>query len=332
MTKASAPSEVSPRNAKMRTDSAIANTGKVGDEAKQKRGYGLSPKLFVRVLRIAARIPNWLWHPLVRFASWIAYKRQYRAVRQWALNAEVMLGRPPTAAEVQAGVLSWFKNMIGSVQLGKYTAEQNLKRVTVEMSGYEAFHTAWQNGGVVVTLPHMGDWDLAGAWVCAKGIPVSAVVERLPDEEFAFYSVIRRSVGMTIYPHQDPRAFERLCTDLKNGSVVALVADRDLSRRGVPVIWHTASGVKEVTMPPGPVLLARRTGAAIFVAISTFVDYQMQLKFIGPIETEHGSNGLRATCQQIADIFCENVSQNPIDWHLMQRFFPGVVAEPRAAK
>ncbi|MDR0435570.1 MAG: hypothetical protein LBH11_02205 [Propionibacteriaceae bacterium] len=300
--------------------------------AKQKRGYGLSPRAYVYGLKIAAHIPNWLWRPLARFASWVGYKKQYKAVRQWALNAEVMLGRPPTETEVKAGLLSWFKNMIGSVQLGKYTAAQNLKRVSVEQSGYEVFRKAWEEGRVIVTLPHMGDWDLAGAWVCAKGIPVSAVVERLPDEEFAYYSKIRHSVGMTIYPHKDPHAFEKLRNDLENGSVVALVADRDLSRRGVPVNWNTPSGAREVTMPPGPALLARQSGAAIFVAISTFVGYQMHLEFIGPIEVDTGPDGLQTTCQRIADVFCEHVAKNPIDWHLMQRFFPGVVAEPRPAK
>ncbi|MDR2619572.1 MAG: hypothetical protein LBC29_00335, partial [Propionibacteriaceae bacterium] len=158
-----------------------------GIVAKQKRGYGLSPQLYVRGLKVAAHIPNWLWRLLARLASWVGYRKQYKAVRQWTLNAEVMMGRKPTPDEVKAGLLSWFKNMIGSVQLGKYTAAQNLKRVTVEPEGFRAFYESWQRTGVVVTLPHMGDWDLAGAWVCAKGIPVSAVVERLPDEEFAYY-------------------------------------------------------------------------------------------------------------------------------------------------
>jgi KDO2-lipid IV(A) lauroyltransferase len=137
---------------------------------------------------------------------------------------------------------------------------------------------------------------------------------------------------MTIYPHKDPHAFEHLRDDLKNGSVVALVADRDLSRRGVPVIWNTPSGPREVTMPPGPVLLARKTGAVIFVVISTFVGYQMHLKFIGPITVDGGATGLRTTCQRIADVFCDAVAKDPIDWHLMQRFFPGVVAEDTPPK
>ena len=36
--------------------------------------------------------------------------------------------------------------------------------------------------GVVVALPHAGNWDHAGAYFCAMGFPLVTVVEKLKPE------------------------------------------------------------------------------------------------------------------------------------------------------
>jgi KDO2-lipid IV(A) lauroyltransferase len=304
-----------------------ASSGETKPETKRDspRGVQLPSWLkYTTVLKIAARIPNWLWRPLARLASRIAVWRGYKPIRQWQMNAAVMLGRSPTKRESYLGIMSWFENLIGSVQLAKYSPADNIRRVEVSDEGFNLLHDAWADGGVVVALPHMGDWDLAGAWACAKGMPVSSVAERLADDEFAYFMGVRSKVGMTIYSHKDHHSFEKLTHDVQNGHVVALVSDRDLSRHGIPVTWKTKSGPKQVTMPPGPVRLAQITGASLLAAICTFIDgYKMRIDFYGPIPVSPGEEGLRETTQRLADIFSDAVGHKVIDWHLMQRFFPG---------
>jgi len=150
--------------------------------AAKKRGYGLPPWMsVVTAFRIAAVIPDWAWRPVIRFAGWLAVTRNYRAQRQWRLNASVMMGRPVTDAEARAGVRSWLRNLAGSVRLGRYSRTQVMKMVQVDAESEALLRSALAHTGAVVALPHMGDWDLSGAWACMSGLPVSAVAERLPD-------------------------------------------------------------------------------------------------------------------------------------------------------
>jgi len=296
-------------------------------EAMQKRGYGLPSWLsMVRVLQIAAVIPNWAWRPVIRFAGWLAVKKHYRAVRQWRMNASVMLGRPATDAEARAGMRSWFRNLAMSVRLGRFSRSQILKLVRVDDASVELLRSTWSTTGAVVALPHIGDWDLAGAWACAIGIPVSSVAERLPDEEFQYFMTVRKRVGMTIYSHKDEDSLGKLADDLGRGQLVALVADRDLSRHSIPVVWQTPSGPMPVTMPPGPAVLARRTGAALLMARTEYTRRGIDLQFLGPVEVDQGDDGVAVTTQRLADEFAVLLAKKPVDWHLMQRFFPDLVA------
>jgi len=295
--------------------------------AAKKRGYGLPPWMsVVLAYRIAAIIPDWAWRPIVRYGGWLSVRRHYRAERQWRLNASIMMGRPVTDAETRAGVRSWLRNLAGSVRLGRYSKKQIMRLVQVDDESRRVLHDAWSTTGAIIALPHMGDWDLSGAWACAMGMPVSAVAERLPDQEFEYFMKVRRRVGMTIYSHKEPDTLGKLAEDLKKGHLVALVADRDLSRHSVPVVWQTKSGPQAVTMPPGPAVLARKTGAQLLIAYSTYRPRGITLHFLGPIEVDMGEDGVAVTSQRLADMFASLVASNPIDWHVMQRFFPGATA------
>ena len=296
--------------------------------AAKKRGYGLPPWMsVVLAYRIAAIIPDWAWRPIVRYAGWLSVHKQYRAERQWRLNASIMMGRPVTDAEARAGMRSWLRNLAGSVRLGRYSKAQIMRLVKVDDESEKLVRESWATTGAIIALPHMGDWDLSGAWACASGMPVSAVAERLPDDEFAYFMKVRSRVGMTIYSHKEPDTLGRLAEDLQKGHLVALVADRDLSRHSVPVVWQTPSGPQSVTMPPGPAVLARKTGARLLVAYSVYRARGITLRFLGPVEVDQGEDGVAVTTQRLADMFAAFVAENPIDWHLMQRFFPGAVVE-----
>jgi KDO2-lipid IV(A) lauroyltransferase len=222
---------------------------------------------------------------------------------------------------------SWFRNLANSVRLGRYSQSQILRLVQVDEASAKLVRDAWETTGAVIALPHMGDWDLSGAWACAEGMPVSSVAERLPDEEFAYFMRARRRVGMTVYSHKDAEVMDKLAADLASSHLVALVADRDLSRHSIPVVWQTASGPQHVTMPPGPAVLARRTGAQLLVARSLYRRGGISLRFMGPIEVDMGEDGVAITTQRLADVFASLVAEKPVDWHLMQRFFPGLKAE-----
>ena len=92
--------------------------------------------------------------------------------------------------------------------------------------------------GAVVALPHSGNWDLAGAWACVTGMPVTTVAEQLPDREFADFVAFREGLGMQVLSHRDPGVLSALVEAIQRRRVVCLLADRDLTGTGVPVAWR----------------------------------------------------------------------------------------------
>ena len=64
--------------------------------------------------------------------------------------------------------------------------------------------------GAIVVLPHSGNWDLAGAWACLSGFPVTTVVEVLVRTAYADFLAFRRGLGMEPIGHTEPDVMRRL--------------------------------------------------------------------------------------------------------------------------
>ena len=173
--------------------------------------------------------------------------------------------------------------------------------------------------GVVVPLPHMANWDWAGAWACAEVSPLWTVAERLrPERLYDEFVAYRRTLGMTILPLSGGEAaFPRLEGWVRAGGLVCLLADRDLTRTGVEVRLCDAAA----RLPRGPALLARRTGAPLVPVTMHYEGDTMTLTFHPAVPHADGEDGLRAMTQGVADAFTRALREHPQDWHMMQRVF-----------
>ena len=173
--------------------------------------------------------------------------------------------------------------------------------------------------GVVVALPHAGNWDHAGSFFCSQGIPLVTVVERLkPEKLFRKFLAYREAIGMEALP-LDGRVMGTLASRLREGKLVALVADRDLSRSGIEVKFFNGPA----RMPAGPALLAIRTGADLLTAYVSYRDSGIHIDFkkvIIPTEGEEAER-VKETVQLCANNFAEGISNFPQDWHMLQRIW-----------
>lgn len=173
--------------------------------------------------------------------------------------------------------------------------------------------------GVIVALPHAGNWDHAGSYFCSQGIALVTVVERLkPAKLFRKFLEYRQAIGMEALP-LDGRVMGTLASRLRDGKLVALVADRDLSRSGVDVEFF--DGIAR--MPAGPALLAIRTGADLITAYVSYTETGIHIDFrkvlIASGDTE--SEQVAKTVQLCADNFAAGIAQHPQDWHMLQRIW-----------
>ncbi|MBP0933364.1 phosphatidylinositol mannoside acyltransferase [Streptomyces goshikiensis] len=222
----------------------------------------------------------------------------------------------------QAGMRSYMRYWMESFRLP--TMETSRFGRDVRMQDEDILREALASGrGVVVALPHLANWDLAGAWAVGHlGVPFTTVAERLkPETLFDRFVAYRESLGMEVLPHTGGAAFGTLARRLRAGGLVCLVADRDLSASGVEVDFFGSAA----RMPAGPALLAQQTGAVLLPATLYYGDTPKMYGRIHP-EVTVPQTGTRtektaAMTQALADAFASGISEHPEDWHMLQRLW-----------
>jgi lauroyl/myristoyl acyltransferase len=173
--------------------------------------------------------------------------------------------------------------------------------------------------GVVIALPHSGNWDHAGAYFCSLGIPLVTVAERLkPEALFQRFLRFRQAMGFEVLSI-DSRSFATLIKRAREKRLIALVADRDLSASGVDVNFFGFPA----RMPAGPALLAIKTGIPLVVAHVSYEQGGIQIEFTTVDVAVDGSESERVgqTTQRMASLFEKGIAAHPQDWHMLQRIW-----------
>lgn len=173
--------------------------------------------------------------------------------------------------------------------------------------------------GVVVALPHSGNWDHAGAYFCSLGVPLVTVAERLkPESLFRKFLHHREAMGFEVLS-LDSRSFVTLLKRAKEKKLIALVADRDLSQSGLDVDFFGYPA----RMPSGPALLHVKTGIPLIAAHVSYTAIGIHIEFESVFVDASGSDDerIQLLVQELARIFEKAIARNPQDWHMLQRIW-----------
>ncbi|MFW0790436.1 phosphatidylinositol mannoside acyltransferase [Gordonia sp. CPCC 205333] len=196
------------------------------------------------------------------------------------------------------------------------TAAANVHIADEEVAGFSA--ELDKGKGLIFALPHSGNYDMAGVWLVQLFGTFATVAERLkPESLFRRFVEYRESLGFEIFPltggEQPP--FAQLADRLRDGKIICLMGERDLTRKGVPV---TMFG-EPTRMPAGAAKLAIDTGAALMPVHHWFTEGATSRLTVGAaLDT---SDGVAATTQRLADAFATNIAAHPADWHMLQPFW-----------
>jgi KDO2-lipid IV(A) lauroyltransferase len=178
--------------------------------------------------------------------------------------------------------------------------------------------------GVILALPHMGNYDLAGAWLIARGAgSVTVVAERLqPESVYDRFVAFREGIGMEVLPASGGAcsAFGILAQRLRAGKTVGLVCDRDVTGAGIEVEFFG----EKARMMGGPAALAVQTGAALMPVILWFEGdhWGAHVHAEIPVPAEGGAEQQAAAMmQEVARRFEAGIRAHPQDWHMLQRVF-----------
>ncbi|MFF9546302.1 phosphatidylinositol mannoside acyltransferase [Streptomyces albidoflavus] len=285
----------------------------------------LSDALYGLGWRTVKKLPEPVAVRLGQTLADTAWKRRGKGV----LRLEANLARvvpdagPERLAELsRAGMRSYLRYWMESFRLPAWS-ETRIKE-GFEPEGLHHLTDGLAAGkGVILALPHLGNWDLAGAWVTRNlGVPFTTVAERLkPETLYDRFVAYREGLGMEVLPHTGGSAFGTLARRLRAGGLVCLVADRDLSASGVEVKFFGDAA----RMPAGPAILAQQTGA-LLLPVTLWFDATpvMKGRVHPPVEVpETGTRAEKTSLmtQALADAFAEGIADHPEDWHMLQRLW-----------
>ena len=229
------------------------------------------------------------------------------------------LVEPELEANVKAGMRSYLRYWCDTFRLPLWSSEDIVQSTTV-INDHLLREALAAGKGAIVSLPHAGNWDRAGAYYCETGAPVVTVAEHLePERLFKKFLAYRESLGMEVLD-ASARSLALLSQRLRQGRLIALVADRDLSRNGVDVTFfgHPAR------MPAGPAILSIKTGAPLLTAFVRYIETGIEIHFEPAIEVP--SEG--TTQEKVAAMIQESASRLELhlvdhlsDWHMLQRIW-----------
>ncbi|WP_089155723.1 phosphatidylinositol mannoside acyltransferase [Micromonospora sp. NBS 11-29] len=282
---------------------------------------------FVAGWRLIRALPRPVAAATFRVGADRAHRRNGGGTRRLRANLRRVVGPELPEAEldalVRAGLRSYARYWMEAFRLPGLSRAEILAGFRLDGAELLAADVA-AGRGAVVALPHAGNWDAAGAWVAATGWPMTTVAERLPDGVYERFVTFRERLGMEILPNRGgPRpAFDVLVDRLRAGSVVPLLADRDLSARGVEVDFFGG----RTRMPAGPALLAIRTGAPLYVASMWYEPDAACASIDGPLPLPAEDSApldarVRVVTQRIADGLAAGIARHPQDWHMLQRMW-----------
>jgi KDO2-lipid IV(A) lauroyltransferase len=205
-------------------------------------------------LRRAGAIGEWIgalgYRPLgIRRA---VVERQVRAAFPGLDDAEVL--RIARASYEHLG-----RTSIETAVLPTYSRARVLE-LFERVEGWDVVERALARGrGILFVSGHLGNWELGGSLIAARGVPLEAVTRRMQNPLFDRYiTETRRRIGMTVI--HDADAVRRVPRATREQHAVAFLVDQGAV--GLASTWVPFFG-RYAKTPRGPAVFALRLGSPL---------------------------------------------------------------------
>ena len=276
---------------------------------------------------IVCRLPERWMQAAFRFAADIAWRRQGPRIQVLEANLVRVLGPDADGAAVRAAsrevMRRYARYWLEIFRLPVMPIQRLVDGMHDIGNRQLIFDGLESKRGVVLGLPHMGNWDQAAAWIINMGAgSFTTVVERLkPESVYERFVTFREGLGMEVLPASGgARPFGILAQRLRAGKMVVLPCDRDVTGSGVEVEFFG----EKAKMMAGPAALAVQTGAALIPVVLWFTEDGWGAH-IGP-EIPQPVDGTRAQkvaamMQEMARFFEDGIRAHPYDWLMLQKVF-----------
>jgi phosphatidylinositol dimannoside acyltransferase len=290
--------------------------------------YQLTLVAYTAGWSLVRRLPAAAAYRAFRGVADAAWHARSTGVRRLETNLARVVGTYPEDPRVRslsrAGLRSYLRYWCDTFRLPDWDRDRVVSSVIAE-NDHLLFGNLRAGRGVIAALPHMGNWDHAGAWATALGAPVTTVAERLqPEDLFKRFVAYRESLGMEILPLTGggTDVFRTLLRRAREPRLVPLLADRDLTATGTRVEFFGATA----SMPSGPAALALASGAALIPVTIVYEGeeprHRIIIRFhdeVAPPSDGSSREKIGVMMQHVADVFAKAIAEQPEDWHMLQR-------------
>jgi lauroyl/myristoyl acyltransferase len=273
--------------------------------------------------KIVRALPLPAARALFRAGADRAWKSNGRGTQRLRGNLRQVVGDDMPETLVRDALRSYARYWMEAFRLPSQTREQFLDGFRMEPEWHEQLKKGVADGrGVILALPHVANWDAAGAWVTSQDFPLITVAERFNLESvYQQFLAYREKLGMKILPHSggERAPLDVLTEHLEKGWVVALLGDRDLSRSGVEVEFFGG----RTRMPAGPAILAIRTGSPLYAVDMWFDEKRTMSRMRRVVPPTEGplDERVKKTTQLLADAYAAGIADHPQDWHMLQKLW-----------
>lgn len=278
--------------------------------------------LYLFAWKLIAVLPEKSAYKLADYVSDRIYKKNGKGIKRLRGNyGRVMPEYSPQKLEelTKLGMRSYLRYWFDTFRLSKWSKNRIISTTQVIRENLLR-DPVLAKQGCIVALPHAGNWDHAAAYFCSTGITLTAVVEKLkPEAIFRKFLAYRESIGIEAISHKE-KTIPILTQRLQAGKLIALVADRDMSRNGIEVNFFG----KTSKMPAGPAILAIKTGAPLITAYVRYLPGGIEIIFdetIKPTNSGSEEEQIKLITQSMADNFAKRIKEYPVDWHMLQRIW-----------
>ena len=153
--------------------------------------------LWFTAWRIVRFLPESSAYKLFEIGARYVYRKNGRGVQRLRGNLHQVNPRI-SELEIREAVSSYLRYWCDTFRISDWSKQHVFETVTT--TNEDLLVTNASSGdGVIVALPHAGNWDHGGLYFCAKGIPVYTVAEHLkPERLFKKFLEHRNRMGMTV--------------------------------------------------------------------------------------------------------------------------------------
>src|SRR6266851_2729198 len=267
-----------------------------------------------RILRV---VPPGLRHAMASPGGsawyWLSSGQRHAALDNYA----AALGRERSDPEVARVVRRAFQNygrmLMDFLLMASLTPTELIERTSVD--GRDHLDAALAQGrGVIMAAPHMGSWDMAGAYAAALGYPISTVADPFPGSLNEAVVATRHTFGLKIIS-VGRSAIRAITNALQANEIVALLCDLEHGP-GVPVSFFGGRTI----VPGGPAALALKTGAVLLPACQYATNRGYHVH-IDPALALSEADTKESVMQRVIDRFEDFIKERPEQWYAFRPMF-----------